>query len=311
MTPEYGSVYWGLVGLASTASAARWLSHPDDAARWDSQYRELLASFHRAALNDQRYDQFGNLYLPMKVGDTSSTTPPQTANWGIIDAQGVGYIFGADDPLVVGSLRMLRGVTVEGLPPNTGWLKDGLWPFFGTLEAIAHLCQHDDSTAVELLYAIANHASPTWTWIEEQLPRSLGTRTSGDASNATASALFIKLIRRMVLLERDSTMDMLAGVPAEWYYPGAHLEGKSLPTTFGSCTFKLDVAKDDSRVTIIVNPILGGSTYGTVSLRLSNLRKAGFAVRQGKPASDTLRFPSDKGGTPRIDAALTFCAAIS
>jgi hypothetical protein len=295
VTPEYGSVYWGLVGLASSASAARWLGHADDAARWDAQYRELLASSHKAALSDQRYDQFGNLYLPMEVGDTSSTTPPQTANWGIIDAQGIGNIFSLDDPLVVGTLRMLRGVTVEGLPPSTGWIKDGLWPFFGTLEAIAHLYQHEDSIAVELLYAIANHAAPTWTWIEEQLPRSLGTRTSGDASNATASALFITLIRRMVLLERDSTMDMLAGVPAEWYTPGAHLEVKSLPTTFGPCTFKLDVAKDDSRVTIIVNPILGGSTNGTVALRLSHLQRAGFAVRQGKAVSDSLRFPSDKG----------------
>jgi hypothetical protein len=295
VTPEYGSVYWGLVGLASTASAARWLGHDDDAARWESQYRDLLGSFRNAAARDQRVDQFGNPYLPMKVGDTSTTSSPQTANWGIIDAQGVGNIFSVDDSLVVGSLRMLRGVTVEGLPPSTGWLRDGLWPFFGTLEAIAHIYQREDSIATELLYAVANHASPTWTWIEEQLPRSMGTRTSGDCSNATASALFIKLIRRMILLERDSTMEMLAAVPAEWYFPGAHLEVKGIPTLFGRCTFRLDVAKDDSRATIIVNPMVEGSIHGTVALQLSNLRRAGFTARQGKAASETLRFPSDRG----------------
>jgi len=292
---EYGSVYWGLAGLSTTADAARWLGHDDDAAHWEDYFRELLKNFRRAATRDQRTDSYGNPYLPMKVGDTSKTTPPQMANWGIIDAQGLGHVFPPEDSLVRGTLRMLRADTREGLPPNTGWLKDGLWPFFGSIEAIAHLYQQDYDAAAELLYAIANHASPTWTWVEEQLPRELGTRTTGDASNASASALFIKLIRRMIILERDSTMDLLAGIPAEWYPAGAHMEVKALPTLFGRCTFRLDVARDTSRVTVIVNPLLDGAARGTVVLNLQRLKQAGFLVRQSKPAPDALRFASGRG----------------
>ena len=292
---EYGSVYWALVGLSSSANAARWLGHNDDAAQWQDRFRELLETFRRAATRDQRTDRSGNPYLPMKVGDTSTTTPPQMANWGILDAQGLGNIFPLEDSLVCGTLRMLRADTREGLPPNTGWLKDGLWPFFGSLEAIAHLYQQEYDAATELLYAIANHASPTWTWVEEQLPRELGTRTTGDASNATASALFIKLIRRMIILERDSTIDLLAGVPAEWYRAGAHMEVKGIPTLFGRCTFRLGIAADGSRATIIVNTMHGGAAQGTVILTTQALKQAGFTMRQGKPALDTVRFTSDKG----------------
>jgi hypothetical protein len=293
--PEYGSVYWGLVGLSSASNAARWLGHNDDAARWNGYFNELLTSFRNAASRDQRIDQYGNPYLPMRVGDTSATTPPQLANWGILDAQGLGQIFPADDPLVCGTLRMLRADTREGLPPNTGWLKDGLWPFFGTLEAIALLHQRDYDAATDLLYAIANHASPTWTWVEEQLPREVGTKTTGDASNATASALFIKLIRRMIVLERDSTMDLLAGVPAAWYRAGTHMEVKSIPTLFGPCTFRLDIAADSSRATLIVNPMRNGAAQGTVLLTTRALKQAGFTMRQGKPAPDILRFAPEKG----------------
>lgn len=295
LTPEYGSVYWGLVGLSSTASAARWLGRTSDAVQWEAQFRELLGTFRNAAARDQRADRFGNPYLPMMVGDTSTATPPQKANWGILDAQGLGNIFSLDDTLVNGTLRMLRGETVEGLPPNTGWLKDGLWPFFGTLEALAHLYQREDSIAAELLYAIANHASPTGTWVEEQLPRTLGTRTTGDASNATASALFIKLIRRMLILERDSTLELLAGIPPEWYRAGAHFEVREIPTLYGRCTFRLDVARDDSRITVIVRPLRNGASEGIGVLHLENLQRAGFTVRQGRAAPRTVHFPPAKG----------------
>jgi hypothetical protein len=295
LEPEYGSVYWGLVGLSSAAHAARWLGNNDDAVRWNEYFRELLSAFRTAASRDRRTDRFGNPYLPMKVGDTSSVTPPQRANWGMLDAQGIGHIFARGDSLVLGTLRMLRGETQEGLPPNTGWLPDGLWPFFGTLEAIAHLYNEENDDAVELLYAVANHASPAWTWVEEQLPRDSGTRTTGDASNATASALFIKLIRRMIVLERDSTMSLLAGVPAGWYRAGSHLEVKGIPTLFGRCTARLDIAADESRATIIVSPMQGGVAQGMVELHLERLKQAGYVLRLGKVAPDILRFASDRG----------------
>ena len=295
LQPEYGSVYWSLAGLLGAAESARWLGHGEEAALWEDHFWELLASFRRAARRDQRVDRFGNTYLPMKVGDTAAATPPQLANWGILDAQGLGHVFAKNDSLVGGTLRMLQADLREGLPPNTGWLRDGVWPFFGTLEAIAHLYADEDSTAVSLLYAVANHASPTWTWVEEQLPRDLGTKVSGDGSNATASALFIQLIRQLIIFERDSSMDLLAGVPPEWYHPGAHLETHQLPTIFGPCNARVDIAEDQSAATVFVAPMLEGSAEGPVALHLRSLRQAGYDILGGGNAPDVVPFVSTQG----------------
>jgi hypothetical protein len=292
---EYASVYWGLAGLAATAEAARWLGYNDEARVLEKQFNELRASFEVSAARDIRHDAFGNAYLPMQIGDSSASTPPQRAAWGPLDAQALEHIFDDVAPLLKSTLRMLRAETREGLPPNTGWLTNGVWPFFGSIEALAHLAAGEPDDANKLLYAVAQHASPTWTWVEEQLPHDLGVRTTGDGSNASASALFIMLIRNMVFLEHDTSMEMLTGIPPELYRPGAHTEVNDAPTMFGKCSFHLDVASDSSRVTIIVNPFSTGTASGTVAIDLHNIKRAGYAMRQRKPAPDLLRFNATKG----------------
>jgi Bacterial alpha-L-rhamnosidase 6 hairpin glycosidase domain len=273
---EYGSVYWSLIGVRAAAEAAQWLGKPAEATKWKKFYDEILASFRNAAKRDARQDRQGNWYLPMKVADTSKTTPPQQANWGIVEAQGFGQLFALDDSLVVGTLKMLQSEKQEGLPINTGWLKDGVWPFFGSLQAIAHIHQRNYLQATDLLYAIANHASPLGTWVEEQLPKEVGTRTTGDQSNASASALFIKLVRRMLVLERGKTLELLAGVPDEWFKPGARIELNDVPTLFGRLTFRLKISTDGKSCRVHLDPVGNPKDEGGPVLFLSALKRVGY-----------------------------------
>jgi hypothetical protein len=212
----------------------------------------------------------------MKVADTSKTTPPQQANWGIIEAQGFGQLFALDDALVVGTLKMLQSEKPEGLPINTGWLKDGLWPFFGSLQAIAHIQQRGYPEAADLLYAIANHASPLGTWVEEQLPKGAGARTTGDQSNASASALFIKLVRRMIVLERGNSLELLAGVPDQWLKPGARIELNDVPTLFGRLTFRLHISPDGKWCRLHLDPVGNPKAEGAPVLFLGALKRLGY-----------------------------------
>jgi len=41
-------------------------------------------------------------------------------------------VFAPDDPLVRGNMAMLRAVEAQGLVFDTGWLKDGIWTYFGS-----------------------------------------------------------------------------------------------------------------------------------------------------------------------------------
>ena len=285
INPEYGSVYWALIGARTAAEAARWLGKNDEAAKWNNFHDELMKSFRVAVQRDWRRDRGGNGYLPMKVADTSRATPPQQANWGLLDAQGLGNIFDTRDSLVTETLKMLQWEKQEGLPMNTGWLKDGLWIFFGTLQAITHVYQRDHQEAIDLLYAIANHASPFGTWVEEQLPKHVGVRNTGDQSNATASALLIKLVRRLLALERGDRLELLAGVPAFWYKPGARLELNDAPTLFGRLNFKLKISPDGKTCRIHLRPVGKPSESGGPVLFLQALKQAGYRV----PVDDELK----------------------
>ncbi|MEW6510970.1 MAG: hypothetical protein AB1428_08445 [Bacteroidota bacterium] len=272
---EYGTTYWGVIGLHAAARAAGLLDERDSSRSWDALAGEIMASFRRAAARDTRIDAAGNRYLPMKVGDTASTLLPQQANWGILDAQGLGHLFPYDDPTVKGTLAMLDAASKEGLPHSVGWLKNGIWSFFGALLGISHAWQRNLERAQDILYAYANHASPLGTWVEEQLPRGEGTRTTGDASNATASSLYIKLLRRLLVIERRDTLEILAGMPAEWCRPGARLSLKNAGTQFGPLTLDLRVTPDGRKAEISIAPLARGGEC-VVRLDLDALRAAGF-----------------------------------
>jgi len=293
INPEYGSVYWTLIGAHTAAEAARWLGKDNETATWNNFYEELMKSFRAAARRDWRKDRGGNGYLPMKVADTSRATPPQQANWALLDAQGLGNLFDTRDSLVTETLKMLQWEKQEGLPVNTGWLKDGLWVFFGTLQAIAHVYQRDQQEAIAMLYAIANHASPFGTWVEEQLPKHIGGRNTGDQSNATASALFIKLVRRLLALERGDRLELLAGVPAFWYKPGARIELNDTPTLFGRLNFRLKISADGNACRIHLRPIGKSGESGGPVLFLQALKQAGYRV----PVGDELQLSWNREAT--------------
>jgi hypothetical protein len=211
-----------------------------------------------------------------------------------LDAQGIAHLFDPLDTLVTGTLAMLEDSTKEGLPTNTGWLKDGLWPFFGSLEGITYTYQRDYAAAHRLLYAVANHASPLGTWVEEQLPRSVGQKTSGDGSNATASALFIKQVRRLLMMERGDTLELLAGIPDHWYGPGARIALNDCPTFFGKVRLTLAISADGRRATAVVDGIGKAGDPGLSVLDMRGLRRAGFFSGDGSPLPDGITIERSK-----------------
>jgi hypothetical protein len=216
----------------------------------------------------------------MRVGDTSSTTLPQQANWGILDGQGFGHLFPYADPVLNGTLAMLDANTTEGIHQDVGWLRKGVWPFFTAQEGIVHMYQRNYARGAEILYAVANHASPLGTWLEEQLPKDLGTRTGGDASDATAGSLFILLLKEMIVTERADTLEILGGVPSSWYKPGARLRLDRVLTEYGPLSLDLRVSTDGEKCTLAVGKI-PRSKRCTLRIVLEGLKAAGFRYEDG------------------------------
>lgn len=297
LSAEYGTTFWSLNAIQAASRAASSVGIEDSARSWSTLSRELMMSFRKASTRDARRDSHGNLYLPMRVGDTSSTTLPQQANWGILDGQGFGHLFPYADPLLNGTLAMLDANTTEGIHQDVGWLRKGLWPFFTAQEGIVHMYQRNYARAADILYAVANHASPLGTWLEEQLPKDLGTRTAGDASDATAGSLFILLLKDMILTERADTLEVLGGVPASWYMPGAHLHLDRVLTECGPLSLDLRVSTDGEKCTLSVGKI-PRNTRCTLRIVFDGLKQAGFTNADGTGLPAAREIPA--GGEIRI-----------
>jgi len=251
--PEYTNIYWTLAGLRAAVEAARWLGQADEAEEWQKEYDDFLQTFRRAAGRDTRADARGNRYVPIRML-FDEKIPPQKAQWAFLHSLFPGKVFAAADPLVQGNMAMLQAVEQQGLVQDTGWLKDGIWTYFGSFYGHAWLWLGEGDKAARTLYAMGNHASPLLAWREEQMPVGLGDQVVGDMPHNWASAEFIRLVRHSLILERGNELHLFEGVPAQWIKAGASLRVREIATEFGPISFELRVARDGASAVLKLTP---------------------------------------------------------
>ena len=252
--PEYTNIYWTMAGLRAAIEAARWLGKTDEAEDWQKEYDDFLRTFRRAAERDTRTDAHGNHYVPIRMR-FDEKIPPQKAQWAFLHSVFPGKVFAANDPLVQGDMAMLRAVEKQGLVQDTGWLKDGIWTYFGSFYGHAWLWLGEGDKAARTLYAFGNHASPLLAWREEQMLVGQGGQVVGDMPHNWASAEFIRLVRHSLILERGNELHLFEGVPAKWARPGAVTSVREIATEFGPISFEFRVARNgDSGILKLTPP---------------------------------------------------------
>jgi hypothetical protein len=251
--PEYTNIYWTMAGLRAAIEAARWLDKANEAEDWQKEYDDFLRTFRRAAERDTRTDAHGNRYVPIRMR-FDENIPPQKAQWAFLHSLFPGRVFAANDSLVQGNMAMLEAVEDEGLVQDTGWLKDGIWTYFGSFYGHAWLWLGQGDKAARTLYAFGNHASPLLAWREEQMPVGQGDQVVGDMPHNWASAEFIRLVRHSLILERGSELHLFEGVPAKWARPGAVTTVRDIATEFGPISFEFRVARNGASGILKLTP---------------------------------------------------------
>jgi len=239
-------------------------------------------SFRQAARRDFRTDAHGNIYLPVRVGSEGTEAPEKGQYAFLLPVRQAQFFQHHDqliDSIVTGNLRMLDATLAEGLPGNSGWLSGGVWPWLGGVQAIARLLYDNPRGAVEMVYAVANHALPTGVWVEEQLPRDRGPGNSGDASNAEAAGVFFQAVRDLIAQERVDGLALLGGIPPEWIRPDKRISLDKSLTEFGPLT--LTVTTDGSTVNIDMEPVDGHGKAGSPYVCLDAF--AGYRFSNGNP----------------------------
>jgi hypothetical protein len=251
---EYTNVYWNLAGLKAAIEAAKLIQAPERAA-WEAEFKDFWAIFQAAVKRDAKPAGGGLVYLPILMKPQEGIDPVR-GQWAFCHAVFPGQLFAPEDPLVRGNMQLLDSHEKEGITLGTGWLADGLWNYFASFLAHAHLWLGNGPKAAEIYYAYANHASPLRAWREEQAPQD-SSRTDkfvGDMPHNWASAEFIRLTRNLLVLERGSELHLLEGIPRNWLAAGAITELKNAATNFGPVSLRLEVAADGINATLSVTP---------------------------------------------------------
>lgn len=291
LTADYSSVFWALIGLESSIEMAAWVGDAVREKEWRDLHREFLASFRAAAQRDMRRDRHGNLYLPVRVADTTATEAPQRAQWAICEAAIHSSIFPPDDPLVAGSLAMLDSASIQGLPATLGWMDGGIGVWFAPLYGLAHFVRGNTGRAVDVLYAFANHATPHGSWAEEQMPKGVSSRTTGDYPTTSATACMLRSVMYMMALEGTNELDVFRGVPSFWMKPNATVRINDLHTRFGTVSAEMQIGKDGRSGRVHLSSRSHGDAddamaqytdkVATIRLSLAALKAAGFRNADG------------------------------
>jgi hypothetical protein len=293
-------VYWTLAGLKAAIETARELNHPA-AAGWQTEYDDYWQTFDRARRRDQLTDAAGNTYVPVTMQGEQPQLPQRGA-WAFLQSIYPGGVFAADDPLMRGTLAMLDANQREGLIYGTGWIEDGIWNYAASFYAHAHLWLGHGRKAAATLYAFGNHASPLLAWREEQSPVGERPHYVGDMPHNWASAEFIRLVRHLLVLERERELHLLEGLPRAWTQPGCVTELTAVPTSFGEISLKLAVAADGRSAALTIAPPRR-ETVDKLVVHLEHFEPAALAVTVAGQAiaGGATAIPTDRDTTIHIE----------
>jgi hypothetical protein len=246
---EFTNTLWTLAGLRALVIANERLQLPE-LSRAADFYRELRSAFEGAARQEMVRHPGGFDYLPMLMHDDPALREPdafqrprpQTAQWALSHTIFPGEVFTRDHPVVRGHLALMQACTREDVPAETGWLwHDAVWTYNAAFVAEVYLWAGLQRWARRTFTGFLNHASPLYTWREEQpLRTALYSEYWGDMPHNWASAECVRYLRHMLVLEEGQNLRLLEGMMAADVRQQEPFSLVRTPTRFGRISLTLE-----------------------------------------------------------------------
>ena len=283
ISAEYSSVLWTMTALVELGRVAGATGRTEDAARLAAFYTDLRASFDVASARDMRTDAHGHRFLPVPVAKTGPDETPQLAQWAALEAHLFSDYLPLDGDYLTGTLGVMQDAERQGLPISTGWLPGGVWAGFGYLYGMDLVLTGHDARAADILYAMANHASPVGTWVEEQPLVGAGSKLAGDMPHNWHPTVFHRMAVSMLALDRGDDVLLLGAVPVEWLGRGDTSRLVAVQTIAGPLDLSLVVSPDGNTATLHASALGRSGQAGRLSVRTRSLVRAGFRLRLRRP----------------------------
>ena len=247
--PEFTNTIWTLIALKMLLETAyRFLLQRRS--EINDFYTELRVAFFAAAKQEMRKHPKGFTYLPMLMKDDPTWNDPdeekrpqpQAAQIYLSHAIYPGQLFIKDFNIVDGHIDLMKAVTSEDIPIETGWLPhNGVWAYNAGPVAQVYLWKGMQELARKTFIGFLNHASPLYAWREEQpLLGSSLTKFIGDMPHNWASAECIRYLRHMMIMEDEDTLRLLDGIGIEDLALQAPMSITYSPTRWGRVSISLE-----------------------------------------------------------------------
>lgn len=282
LNADYGSVFWTLTALEYGVEAAKMVGRNDAAASWQEAFTSMRGSLEAAIGRDLQKDSDGIAYLPTLVG-IKNTAVPQLGSYGYIWPAKFSHFMldktNLFETVMETNLTYYDSHLSQGLLASAGWLAGGLWHWLSAMHGSIQLEHGWRDQGIATLYALSNHAAPTGTWVEEQLPADLGNRTTGDVSNSQSSAAYFMLVRDLIAIDTRDGVTLFRGIPVHWLQPGKTISLKDSYTNYGPVNVVLTTSQDGSYITVTFDT---QDAEGFVTIDPTVLEEAGF-ITEGRP----------------------------
>jgi hypothetical protein len=213
-------------------------------------YGELRQSFFAAIKEEVRKHPAGFSYLPMLMKDDPQWSEPdvrkqprpQVAQIYMSQALYPGLIFSKDFWTVNSHIELMKAVTKEDIPSETGWLpNEAVWTYNAPIVAQVYLWAGMQDLARKTFLGFLNHASPLYAWREEQsLLSSSMNEFIGDMPHNWASAECIRYLRHMMIMEDGDRLRMLDGIGIEDLLPRKPMILTYSPTRWGRISLSFE-----------------------------------------------------------------------
>lgn len=220
----YWDDFWSIAGLQAATKLAIVFNQADDQNEF---FRESVLLTE--AVNDSLSkvsERIGTQAMP--------ASPYRRLDAGAIGSISAGYplhIYSADNPYLLNTINfLLDKCFVEG-----GFFQDmihsGVNPYL-TLHVAQVLLRAKDKRFLDLIYKVAELASPTGQWPEAVHPHTLGG-CMGDGQHAWAAAEWIIMLRNIFVREENDQLILCSGVPSTWLNESTELYFGPANTSFG------------------------------------------------------------------------------
>ncbi|HLX13451.1 MAG TPA: hypothetical protein VKS81_11620, partial [Bacteroidota bacterium] len=218
---------------------------------------DLILALNTNMKKEERKHPDGFSYVPMYLKDdpawseSKSKPLPQAALIYLCESLFPGLVFKGSHYSAVDTLALLKAILKDGVPAGTGSSgKDAFEPAFAAAAAQVFLWAAMPELAVTTFKSFLNHASPLYSWGEEQsLHGSTLAPVIGDMPATRAGAECIRFLRNTIVLEDDENLRILNGIVPQDLVGGKKIEASYTPTKWGRVSVSLEQSDAKSWVT--------------------------------------------------------------